>query len=194
MTTATSSDAMQQRQAIVQTAVGLFVKQGLPITSMEDIVAQSGLPSDVVYGHFPRKNDLLRVLGDLNKIAATGALRQLLAQPTLPTVDELVGKLGVFFEESVRTGDPVGVTPQGWGVALYDDEVKEIMGGVVVELRETWIEVVARLIAEGRLPAEADPQDVGRAFFSLFLGFMVQNLLGDVTSDHLQRALKAILR
>jgi len=189
-----SKDSEHERQLIVRAAINCFLKQGLPVTSMQDIVQESGLSSDVVYRHFPGKNDILRLLGAMNTATATGALREMLKETPLPPVDEFVGRLAIFFEASVDNGDPVSVTPQGWGVALYDDEVNVIMSEVVEALRDAWIEVAARMVDEGRLPSDADPEDVGRTLFSLFLGFMLQSLLGDVKAAHVQRALHAILR
>jgi AcrR family transcriptional regulator len=190
----TNTDSAIDRQLIVKAAIAPFLKHGLPVTTMADIIEESGLSSDVVLGHFLAKNDILRVLGNANTVTATGALREMLKESPLPPVDEFVGRLAVFFEKSVESGDPVSVTPQGWGVALYDPEVNAIMTEVVASLRDAWIEVAERMVEEGRLPVEADPQDVGRTFFSLFLGFMLQSLLGDVKADHLRRALHAVLR
>jgi AcrR family transcriptional regulator len=192
--TTVSQDSQTDRQLIVRAAIACFLRNGLPVTTMDDIVEESGLPADVVQHHFSTKNDILRVLGAMNTSTATGALKEMLKESPLPPVDEFVGRLAIFFETSVANGDPVSVTPQGWGVALYDNEVNVIMADVVAALRDAWIEVCARMAQEGRLPADADPEDVGRTLFSLFLGFMLQSLLGDITADHVRRALHAILR
>ncbi|WP_447007401.1 TetR/AcrR family transcriptional regulator [Saccharothrix isguenensis] len=189
-----SEDTQLDRQKIIQAAVTCFIAQGVPVASMEDIVTESGLPGDVVHSHFAGKNDILRALGAMNKAAASGVLREILRETTLPPADEVVNRVAVFFETSVRNGDPVGIAPQAWGVAIYDAEVNAIMREVFTELREVWVELATRMAAEGRLPDGADPEDVGRTFFSIVLGFMLQSLLGDVKADHLRRALRALLR
>jgi AcrR family transcriptional regulator len=186
-------DSAQNRQQIIQAAANCFAEHGLGLVTMPQIIEASGLSAEEVHRHFVEKNDILRAIGVRNRDACAVAFGAILRETPLPPLDEIVGRLASAFEAMVQIGDPVRVTPQGWGVSMYDDEVYVIVREMMVNQRETWIGVATRLVGEGRLPADADPQDVGRALFSLFLGFIVQSLLGDVTGRHLSRALRAIL-
>ena len=174
-------DSAQNRQQIIQAAANCFAEHGLGLVSMPQIIEASGLTADEVHRHFAEKNDILRAIGERNRDAAPSRSAAILQEKPLPPLDEIVGRLASAFETMVRIGDPVRITPQSWGVSMYDDEVYVIVREMMVDQRETWIGVATRLVGEGRLPEDADPQDVGRTLFSLFLGFIVQSLLGDVT-------------
>jgi AcrR family transcriptional regulator len=187
-------DATQDRQQIIQAAADCFAEHGLGLVSMPDIIEASGLAANEVYRHFAEKNDILRAIGERNKAAANGAFAAILRDRPLPPLDEIVGRVASSFEVMARVGDPVRITPQAWGLSMYDDEIYFIVRETLAVQREAWIRVAARLVDEGRLPEDADPQDVGRTLFSVFLGFMTQNLLGDMTGRHLSRALRAMLR
>lgn len=186
-------DAAQHRQLIVQAAANCFAENGYPHVSMAEIIEASGLTADEVHRHFAEKKDILRAIGERNRDAYAVAFGAILQEKPLPALDQIVGRLANAFETMVRIGDPVRVTPQSWGVSMYDDEVYVIVRDMMADQREIWIGVATRLVGEGRLPKDADPQDVGRTLFSLFEGFIVQRLLGDVTGGHLSRALNAIV-
>src|SRR5215470_8690782 len=178
--TTIGTDSKHDQQTIVQAAVSCFIQHGIAETSMQDVVQESGLSSDVVYSHFPAKNDILRVLGAVNKAAAAGMLNEMLEETPLPSADEMLGRSATFFDAGAQNRGPMSVVPQAWGVALYDDEINVIMRGVLGDLQDIWVELATRMADEGRLPDGADPQDVGRTFGCMIIGYMVQSLLSDV--------------
>jgi TetR/AcrR family transcriptional regulator, transcriptional repressor of aconitase len=189
-----TEDSQRHRQQIVQSAVTCFLAKGIPETSMEEIVAGSGVSPDLAYQYYPRKNDILQTLGVMNKAAASGVLKEILKEEVLPPTDQIISRVAVFFEMSVLNGDPVGVAPQAWGVAIYDSEVADIMADVFAELRDVWVQLATRMVDEGRLPAGTDPGDVGRTFFAIVLGFILQSLLSDGKADQITRGLQVLLR
>jgi hypothetical protein len=59
--------------------------------------------------------------------------------------------------------------------------VAAVAGGAYGAMRGYFVEVARRAQGAGRLPADADPAQLGAALFSLVLGFLLQRLLlGDV--------------
>jgi AcrR family transcriptional regulator len=192
--TTISTNSAHERQRVVDAAVNCFIERGIAAASMDDIVEESGLSPEVVHQHFATKNDILRVLGARNKIAASGVLREVLQETPLPPIDEIVARVATFFEASLESGDPVGVAPQAWGVAMYDDEVDVIMRDVFADLRDLWIQLATRMVDEGQLSDDADPGDVGRTLMAIVIGFMVQSLLSDSKATHVRRALHVLLR
>lgn len=185
-----SADSLQQRQQmILQAAVNLFIKKGFSETSMQDIVQESGLPSEVVHALFPGKVDMLRVAGNANASQAYTMLNGLLQETSLAAVADMVGRSAEFISE---VGDPMRMVPQIWGVAAYDEEINGLVSPVLVELQNYWIALAKRMSEEGRLPAGADHEDVGRTLACLITGYMVQSVLNDVEPGHLSRGLQAL--
>jgi AcrR family transcriptional regulator len=188
-----SDETEQNRLRIIGAGVSSFLKRGFPESSMEDIVQESGVEPEVAYGLFPGKYDVLKVLGDLNKMAATGMLKGVMEESPLPPTDEIVARVADFFESMVEAGAPAGIAPQAMGLALYDDGVNVIMQDVAAALRAAWVDLAVRLAEEGRLPEGADPHDVGATFFTLVIGFMTHSLLGGVNAAGLRRGLHILL-
>jgi hypothetical protein len=61
-------------------------------------------------------------------------------------------------------------------------------------MRSHFIEVARRAQHTGRLPADADPAQLGSALFSLVLGFLLQRLLlGDVEPEAYVAAVRVLV-
>jgi AcrR family transcriptional regulator len=189
----TATDAARDKQQIVQTAIGVFVKQGFAESTIDDVVESSGLSAEVVHRYFATKYDIIRVIGGVNKAAATGMLKEVLSQDTLPPLEEIVGRVGEFFDSMAVDDGPAALAPQATGTALYDGDLRAIMQDVNEALLAGWTELAQRLVELGRLPLETDPADVGATLFSLAIGYMSQSLLGNATSDNLRGGVRALL-
>jgi AcrR family transcriptional regulator len=185
--------AASDQQRIVQAAIGVFVRDGFPESTLDDVVTASGLPGEVVRRYFPTKYELIGAVGAVNKAAATGMLMELMQEKTLPSLDDIVGRVGDFFDGMAVGGGPAGLAPQATGIALYDDILKAIMQDVNAALIDGWTRLAARLVELGRLPRDTDPADVGATLFCLVIGYMSQRLLGNATSDNLRGGLRALL-
>lgn len=189
----TTNDTEQNRLRIIGAAISLFMNRGFPESSIEDIVKDSGVEPEVARALFPTKYDVLKVLGDLNKMAATGMLDGVTAESDLPPTDEIVARVADFFESMANSGAPAGIAPQAMGLALYDEQVKVIIDDVFSALRASWDALAVRLKAEGRLPEGTEPEDVGATLFTVALGFMSHSLIGGVDAGSLRRGLHAVL-
>lgn len=189
----TANETEQNRLRIIGAAIGAFSKRGFPESSMEDIVRESGVAPEVAYDLFPGKYDVLKVLGDLNKMAATGMLDGVTKESPLPPTDEIVARVADFFESMAESGAPAGIAPQAMGLALYDEEVNVIIQDVFAALRASWDALAVRMAAEGRLPEGTEPEDVGATLLTVALGFMSHSMIGGVNAGSLRRGLHAVL-
>ena len=188
------TDAARDKQLIVQAAIGVFVENGFAESTIEDVVESSGLPAEAVHRYFPTKYAVIGAIGAVNKAAATGMLKEILREETLPSLDDIVGRVGEFFDGMAVDGGPAGLAPQATGIALYDKDLRAIMQDVNAALLAGWTELAARLVELGRLPDDTDPADVGATLFSLVIGYMSQSLLGNATAGNLRGGLRALLR
>lgn len=189
----TKDQTEQNRLRIIGAAIQQFLNRGFPESSIDEIIADSGVDAEVARGLFPTKYDVLKVLGDLNKMAATGMLDGVTAEDELPANDEIIARVADFFESMVASGAPAGIAPQAMGLSLFDPGVNAIMQDVIVGLRGSWIKLAERMKTEGRLPDGTEPEDVANTFFTLVIGFMTSNMIADVSAGHLRRGLRAVL-
>lgn len=189
----TAEQTEKNRLRIIGAGINQFLTRGFPGSSIEEIIADSGVEPDVAKALFPSKYDVLKVLGDLNKMAATGMLDGVTAEDELPPNDEIIARVADFFEGMVASGAPAGIAPQAMGLSLFDEGVNAIMQDVIKALRASWVRLAVRMAAEGRLPEGTEPEDVANTFFTLVIGFMTSNMIADVSAGNLRRGLRAVL-
>lgn len=63
------------RERILETAGALFARKGYHVTSMDDIVRESGLSKGAIYGYFESKEDLFLTLSDNQLASIIGNMR-----------------------------------------------------------------------------------------------------------------------
>lgn len=189
----TTDQTEKNRLRVIGAGINLFLTRGFPASSIEEIIADSGVAPEVARALFPTKYDVLKVLGDLNKMAATGMLDGVTGEEVLPPNDEIIARVADFFESMVASGAPAGIAPQAMGLSLFDQGVNTIMQDVIQALRASWVRLAERMSAEGRLAPDVAPEDVANTFFTLVIGFMTSNMIADVSAGHIRRGLAAVL-
>jgi AcrR family transcriptional regulator len=138
------SDAAESRQRIIEAALSCFLDQGYNNTTMDDIVAESGLSKGSLYWHFDSKEGLLQSatralfedyfdqesLAQLEQIpTATDRLRAM-ARGLVTMLDEFAGLFNLFVEFYASSAHREQAA-QLWLDLLV--EYKEIMVGVIEE-------------------------------------------------------------
>jgi AcrR family transcriptional regulator len=122
--------AADTRQALVDTARGLFAEQGFAATGTEEIVAGARVTRGALYHHFKDKNDLFRavmeqVAGDVAEQLVSAEL----ARPGATAWAEIRGGLRAFLDLCVVTDDFQRIV---------------LVEGPVVLGHEAWDDLVAR--------------------------------------------------
>jgi len=163
-----------RRRQIMDAAIACFAREGFHRTTMQHIVAESGLSAGAIYRYFPAKEDIVAaiaaehhtreaaVLTTAAKATAAGDVLRDLARVSL-------GRLADPAEQRWRR-----VTVQLWGEALRDDRVM----GIVRSGLDEPVEIIARLLCrgqhDGNVPAEIDPHSAARVCAAIFQGLVLQ--------------------
>jgi AcrR family transcriptional regulator len=185
----------QRRQQILDAARRCFARKGFYETSMQEVFRESGLSAGAVYRYFKSKNELVQSIsaGALSRFLAV--VDEALAEEPVPGLDEMAARLAVTVLELSADDGPARVALAAWAAALHDPPVATTVRGVLGELRACWVKVAQRMLADGRLPADADVHAVGSALFAILPGFLLQHLiLGDGDAATVQRGLRGLLR
>ncbi|WP_129667371.1 TetR/AcrR family transcriptional regulator [Phytoactinopolyspora endophytica] len=187
--------ASARRQQILEAAWRCFAREGFHATSMQDIFAESGLSAGAVYRYFPSKLDLVTTTAESIWQGVDAAFDRLARIDPVPAPNEAFRiVLGTAFGNiSNRAVDVSRIAVHVWSEAQRESSigtpVKEIGRGI----RERWAGVAVRWKAAGRIPGDVDPQNVGRIFYGLMVGFILQrNLVGDVSLDQYVVGLTAL--
>lgn len=185
-----------RREQILDAAMSRFAVNGFQATGMADVIATAGLSAGAVYRYFKSKDDLIEAIADrvLGQVAAR--FDEVLAEE--PDLDP-AGAVRVAVEtlEEIAESGPVDVSRvavQAWAEALRSERIAAVASGAYRTIRGYFIVVCRRAQDSGSLSAEADPEVLGAALYSLAAGFVLQrNLLGDVSAATYAPAVRALL-
>ena len=139
-----SDQAEERRRQIMEAALACFARKGYHKTTMDDIVAESGLSKGTLYWYFKNKDDLflslvksyfLDMAQDVTTILAQHATAsdklRAIAQETVRLFRETEAFFNVFFEF--------------WMQSVLNEELNRLFSSFLIEYRE----VLAGIITEG---------------------------------------------
>ena len=163
-----------RRRQIMDAAIACFAREGFHRTTMQHIVAESGLSAGAIYRYFPAKEDIVAA------IAADHHTREAAVLTTAAQATTAADVLRDLARVSLgRLADPAEqrwrrVTVQLWGEALRDDRVM----GIARSGLDEPIEIIGGLLRRGQqdgdVPAEIDPHSAARVCAAIFQGLVLQ--------------------
>lgn len=173
----TEAYRVARRDEIIDAATRCFAAKGYQRTSMADIIDEAGLSAGAIYGHFAGKKELFaavagRVLDSRqSELAAYGADRE----PLSP------GEVMAVVVTGISREPFSGVIVQLWAEAAVDPEIRDLVAGVLVRVRETVRVRLAAWAAAAPGRVDGDPDEwatrVAPVVLGLGPGFMVQRAL-----------------
>ncbi|WP_037676137.1 TetR/AcrR family transcriptional regulator [Streptomyces griseus] len=168
--------------AVLQSALELFWRQGYEATSMADLVAHLGIGRASIYATYGNKHDLyLKALDRYGEQQSPQLVRDLSQPgPALPAVRALVRRFAAEAADEEDRANGCFVTNTAAELAPHDPAAARR-----VEL--TWEHVetllhssLVRAQAQGELPGERDPRALARMLLVLMQGLRV---VGKASSD-----------
>lgn len=163
-----------RRRQIMDAAAACFAREGFHRTTMQDIVAETGLSAGAIYRYFPAKEDIVAA------IAAEHHAREAAVLDGAADATDAGGVLRDLAHVSLgRLADPAEqrwrrVTIQLWGEALRDDRVLQIVRSGLDEPIEIIAGLLRRGQQDGSVPPEVDPVSAARVCAAIFQGLVLQ--------------------
>jgi AcrR family transcriptional regulator len=183
-----------RRRQILDAARACFARNGFHATSMQDVVAESGLSMGAVYRYFKSKDDLIQAIAEDVVGMLVGQVDHLIdARPLPPLTQVLDGVLSVV---EIQTGPDgaVRMAIQVWAEALRNPRLSDLLARVYPTIRAAFVRLAARAREEGQLPARTDPEQAGSVLFGLVPGYFLQLVLvGDINRADYLAGLDALL-
>jgi AcrR family transcriptional regulator len=135
----------ERRQEIFQAALSCFARTGYHQTTMDDIVAESGLSKGTLYWYFDGKKDLFlalfqEVMGDLGE-----SWQAIADNPDTSATEKLVASMSLFRSELTEMAPFFGIMMEAWALTRHDEDVE----GVIRELYQPYLAIMERIIEEG---------------------------------------------
>jgi TetR/AcrR family transcriptional regulator, transcriptional repressor of aconitase len=163
-----------RRRQIMDAAIACFAREGFHRTTMQDIVAETGLSAGAIYRYFPAKEDIVAA------IAAEHHTREAAVLAGATAATEAGDMLRDLARVSLgRLSDPAEqrwrrVTIQIWGEALRDERVMRIVRSGLDEPIEIIAGLLRRGQQDGSVPAGIDPHSAARVCAAIFQGLVLQ--------------------
>jgi AcrR family transcriptional regulator len=140
------ADVSEERKAqIYQAALTCFSSKGYHRTTMDDIVAESGLSKGTLYWYFKGKKELFislfqEVMGQIGQ-----AWESIVADEEASATDKLLASLTLFRAELKEMVPFFGVMMEAWALTRHDEDVERLTR----ELYEPYLEIMTHIIEEG---------------------------------------------
>ena len=166
-------DVSEERKAqIYQAALTCFNRKGYHRTTMDDIVADSGLSKGSLYWYFKSKKELfLGLFRDL--MAQFGqAWESIVTAEEASATDKLLASLALFRAEFVEMVPLFGVLMEAWALTRHDEDVQRLAR----ELYEPYLDIMVRVIEEGAASGEfqiESPRATTLVIMTLFDGIIL---------------------
>jgi AcrR family transcriptional regulator len=175
----TEQYVQRRRREILAAARRRFARDGFHATTMDDVIAEAGISSSVVYRWFSGKDELVAACIAEALEGVVDALEETLRiEPPVTLADAVRRVVEATRAQTVHDGDDLSaVVVQAWAEAMRDPSVRSLLGGLYLRIRNGLAELVHRHQVAGTLPASLDADAVAHPLFSLIPGFIVQHLI-----------------
>jgi AcrR family transcriptional regulator len=185
----------QRRQQILDAARRRFARNGFHQTSMQDILAEAGLSAGALYRYFRSKEEIIAAIAEEALAQVTAPMGPLAAQQPAPPLDAVIERLLTNAEDVNFLPDGLAyIAPQVWAEALRNPRLRELVQTKFAEVRSAIAGIVRAEQTAGRIPADADPDDVAGFLFGSLLGYVLQRVLaGTVDPRSYSAALRALV-
>jgi AcrR family transcriptional regulator len=137
----------ERRAQILEAALGCFSERGYHATTMDHIVAASGLSKGSLYWHFESKEDVFLALFDYIALDVFGRVDDAVEAGDVPFISLLQQELSLFFD---RFGAERTLL-LAWAEFLAHPRARQKMADIYRVSREKFATLIRRGIAAGEL-------------------------------------------
>jgi AcrR family transcriptional regulator len=185
----------QRRQHILTSAWTCFSRDGFHATSMDDIIAATGMSSSAVYRYFRSKEQIIRASAEEGVVRVREIFVALLDHDPCPDPAETLTL--VVAELHRRSDNPdydmTRLALQTWAETLRDPVLHHRVRQLFVDTLEHIAELAQRWCDNGFLPPDADTKAVAASFLSIMQGLIVMHHVVDDVPAHTLRTGVALL-
>ncbi len=163
-----------RRREIMDAALACFGREGFHRTTMQDIVAETGMSAGAIYRYFPAKEDIVAAIADEHHVREAGVLaganERTAAGDLLRDLARVsLGRLADPHEQRWRR-----VTVQLWAEALRDERIMQVVRSGLDEPIAIIAALLRRGQRDGSVPPGIDPVAAARVCAAIFQGLVLQ--------------------
>jgi AcrR family transcriptional regulator len=163
------ADVSQERKAqIYQAALNCFLRKGYHLTTMDDIVVESGLSKGTLYWYFKSKKDLF--LSMLRQVMDQfGQEMASMAAQESGAADKLRSALALFRAELADMSAFFGIMMEAWALTRHDENVENLVREIYTSYADLMTGIVKEGVSNGEFDVEL-PEAMSLVLLALFDG------------------------
>jgi AcrR family transcriptional regulator len=182
-----------RRRQILDAAGRCFMRNGFHATSMQDVFRESGLSAGAVYRYFPGKAAIVTAIAQEAVGGVIRSIEEIIAEPVAP-IDETMARVLAMVDRLTGPQGTARLALQVWAESLRNPALADFVEATYRSIRGRFVELAKREQAAGRIPPQADPDQVGAVLFGMVPGYIMQRLLvGGVDPATYRAGLRALL-
>lgn len=168
-----------RRRHVLVSAWKCFSRQGFQATTMDEIIAETGMSSSSVYRYFAGKDDLIAAAAEESLATTRGALEELRQRKPVPGPRQTFTAIAEALQRQIdQPGyDLSKITVNAWAEALRKPEMHKRAYEFYRETHAALVELARLWQAEGLVGPNEDPTAIADLFVTLMPGMIVTHHL-----------------
>lgn len=174
--------AAERKEQIYQAALTCFNRKGYFQTTMDDIVAESGLSKGTLYWYFKSKKELFISLLQVVMEPMAQGWEIIVADESFSATEKLQASLTYFRGQAESMFDFFGITLEAWAQTHLDEDVEQLTR----EIYKPYLANMKRIIDEGIATGEFRVESIeatAAVILTLFDGLTLAIGLGMLAQD-----------
>jgi AcrR family transcriptional regulator len=172
-----------RRNHLLISAWRCFSRQGFHATSMDEVIAETGMSSSSVYRYFRSKDELIDAAVEEALSRIYMLLTELTSHDPVPSpVDTLAAMFEALRQRQQEDYDLTKISMTAWAEALRRPTMRSFAFHFYAKVTGAFTALAQRWKSAGVLPADADPAAIASLFVTLMPGFLVMKHLYELPS------------
>ena len=191
----TDATRAERRIHVLTSAWVCFSRNGYHQTSMDDVIAETGMSSSAVYRYFRSKDELIDASAEEGMTAVRDVFERARAQDPLPGPEELIGALVQALHERAahERYDLTRLAMSTWAEAVRSPHLQARAGMLYGESLNSIAAILRVWQTRGQVRAGVDIAGAAYVLSSLLHGLIVNHhLIGPVDSETVINGLRAL--
>jgi AcrR family transcriptional regulator len=187
----------RRRTHILTSAWRCFALNGFQATSMDDVIAATGMSSSAVYRYFRSKDEIIDATTDEGLTRVRDDFARMATEHPVPSptkaLASVIGRLRKLAADPAD--DMTRIAMQTWAEALRRPALHDRARALHNQALDHLTALAARWLDNGHLAPGANPRDTAATFFTVMQGVIVyHHLVEDLSLDELLHGLSALGR
>lgn len=185
----------KRRNRILLSAWRCFALNGFQATSMDDVIAATGMSSSAVYRYFRSKDEIIGATVEEGLTRVRNDFARMAAQRPVPTPElalaSVIGRIRNLAE--TPESDPTRIAIMSWAEALRRPPLYDQARVLYHEALESLTSLASQWLKDGHLATGANPRDTAVTIFTLMQGvIMYHHLIDDLPLKQLLSGLSSL--